>query len=327
MTNTLNDPAGTGRTVVGLNPWLPWPLTRWSWWTEPVRAERLAALRIGVGIALMVDVLGTYLPRAGDFFGRDSLGAPGVLTWPVVHPLDWHRGLLFGIESPAAWLLVLLVWAGAGLLLVRGVRPRGAAGVAWLLGVCVLAVNDYLHNGGDRVRNILLFYLLLCPCGAAWSIDAWRRRAGPVYIPPWPLRLLFVQLAMIYFFNGVYKLLGEGWQTGDVLHYVVGDLSWSRWSYAQVPVPPVVLRLLTWTVLAFELGFPLLVSMPVTRRPVLLLGAAFHIGTGVALQIGPFPLYMLCLYLPLLPWERLADRWKGTQPGDRAERERQRAAA
>ena len=35
------------RTVVGLKPWLPWPLSRSPWWTEPVRAERLAVLRIG----------------------------------------------------------------------------------------------------------------------------------------------------------------------------------------------------------------------------------------------------------------------------------------
>src|SRR5205823_3952047 len=33
--------------VVGLKPWFPWPLSRWRWLNEPVRAERLAALRIG----------------------------------------------------------------------------------------------------------------------------------------------------------------------------------------------------------------------------------------------------------------------------------------
>src|SRR5581483_5576329 len=34
--------------VAGLRPWYPWPLSRWRWWTEPVPAERLAALRIGL---------------------------------------------------------------------------------------------------------------------------------------------------------------------------------------------------------------------------------------------------------------------------------------
>ena len=54
---------------------------------------------------------------------------------------------------------------------------------------------------------------MLCPCGAAWSLDSWLRRArgrGPgerLYVHPWPLCLLFVQMAMIYFYNGVHKLL------------------------------------------------------------------------------------------------------------------------
>ena len=41
--NAMNE-----RNVVGLQPWLPWPLKTWPWWTQPVRAERLAVLRIGV---------------------------------------------------------------------------------------------------------------------------------------------------------------------------------------------------------------------------------------------------------------------------------------
>ena len=55
--------------IVGLKPWLPHILASSPWWTEPIRAERLAALRIGIGLTLLVDVLWLYLPRAGDFFG------------------------------------------------------------------------------------------------------------------------------------------------------------------------------------------------------------------------------------------------------------------
>lgn len=290
------------RTVVGLTPWLPRPLSGSAWWTEPVRAERLAALRIGVGLVLLLDVLGTYLPRAGDFFGHESLGAPGVFAAPA-SPFNSHHGLLGGIESPAAWVAVLLVWAGCGLFLALGVAPRLSALVAWLLSMAVIAVNFHLHNSGDRVRTILLFYLMLCPCGAVWGMAA--RREGPVYVAPWALRLLFVQLAVIYFFNGVYKLLGSGWQSGDVMYYVMSNAGWSRLPPSAVPLPPLLLMLMTYLVLFWEIGFPLLVLMPAARTPTLLLGAAFHIGTGLALQLGPFPLYMLCFYLPLLPWERL----------------------
>ena len=51
-------------------------------------------------------------------------------------------------------------------------------------------------------------------------------------------------------------------------------------------------------------------------RPALILGILFHLGTGVLLQIGAFPLYMICLYLPLAPWERWVGR-KAAQADDR----------
>src|SRR5581483_10202681 len=86
---------------VGLKPWLPWPLTG-PWWTEPVRAERLAALRIGLGAVLLLDILVTYLPRTADFFGSDSLGSAEVYAaeWSL-WPLKWSP--LAGIDDVRIW--------------------------------------------------------------------------------------------------------------------------------------------------------------------------------------------------------------------------------
>ena len=44
--------------------------------------------------------------------------------------------------------------------------------------------------------KILLLMLAVSPCAATWSP---RRRAASVLIYPWPLRLLTVQMAAIYF--------------------------------------------------------------------------------------------------------------------------------
>src|SRR5687768_14315891 len=115
-------------TVVGLAPWLPGPLARSKWWTEPVRAERLAAFRVGMGLAVVVDALCTYMPRVGEFFGRDSLGSPEVFAARTA----WPHGrwtLLRGVEDPATMQLVLWLWAGAGLCLALGILPRLSAAV------------------------------------------------------------------------------------------------------------------------------------------------------------------------------------------------------
>jgi hypothetical protein len=309
-----------GPHVIGVTPWLPWPLSRWSWWTEPVRAERLAALRIGFAIVLLVDVVLQYLPNYADFFGAGSLGSPEVFAGRAQG--HWHWSLLRSIEDSRLFLPVLLLWAGSAVLLLVGWWPRVAALVAWILSVSILNLNYYLHNGGDRIRNIVLFYLMLTPCGAVWSLDCFFRRrrvnpaqlapdpspCTPVFISPWALRLLFIQLALIYFLNGFYKLVGPHWRAGDVLQSVLGNVQWARWSFAQLPLPHLAIQALTWLVLFWELLFPLLVAMRPFRNLTLWVGVLLHIGLAVSLQLGLFSCYMLCLYLPLVPWERWADR-------------------
>lgn len=298
--------------IVGLRPWLPWPLCDWPWWTEPVRAERLAAFRIGVAIMLLVDIFTLYLPHANAFFGRDSLGSPEVFA-PTPTSIRWS--ILRGVESPEAVTAVLATWAIAAAFLLVGVLPRLSALVAWMLSVSIIGINNYLHNSGDNVRNIELFYLMLCPCAAVWSLHSrYHRRAdvpdGPTYVHAWPVRLLFVQLMIIYFFNGVYKLLGTHWRDGDVMHYVLCNLAWTRFSYAQLPLPSAAIQFLTWSTLVWELTFPLLVMIPRIRTVALWIGIGFHVGTAFSLQLCAFPLYMICMYLPLVPWERYVDRWR-----------------
>jgi uncharacterized membrane protein YphA (DoxX/SURF4 family) len=307
----------SGGTVVGLRPWLPWPLGRSRWWTQPIRAERLAALRVGLAAVLLLDVLTTYLPHAADFYGRDSLGAPEVFARRFAGgSANWS--LLEGVESPAVVRTAVLAWAAAAAGLLLGLATRLCAAAAWALSVSFAAVNPSVENAGDTVRTILLFYLMLCPCGAAWSLDAWllrkRRGPGPFLVYPWPARLLLVQLVCIYFRNGLHKVVGHDWTVGDSLYYVLADLTLARWSYAWLPVPFLLTRLLTWLVMGWEFLFPVLLLWRRLRVPVLCVGVAFHLGIWLCLELGGFAPYMLCLYLPLLPWKRWADRRLGLSP-------------
>jgi hypothetical protein len=291
--------------IVGLQPWLPWPLGEMRWWTEPVRAERLAALRIGVGAVLLADVLGHYLPFAHVFLGPGSLG--GGEVFPVEGAEHIYQWSLVRDLGPS-WLVpaVLWLWAGSGLCLLLGLESRVSAAVAWALAVSLFNANRYVTNAGDGVRDIMLFYLMLSPCGAVWSLDRWmsRDREGAVFVAPWALRLLFVQMAVIYFVGGAYKALFQPWRDGSAMYYHLANLAWTRLPYEWLPWPQLLVPAFTWITLAWELGFPVLVCFRSTRTVTLWLGVLFHIGTAFQFQIGAFPLYMLCFYLPLVPWER-----------------------
>jgi hypothetical protein len=439
------------RTLVGWQPWLPWPLSAWRWWTEPVRAEYLAVLRIGVAVVLLGDIFLTYLPQAEVLFGPDNLGNPemfaylhrpgswrwslwhglgdpllsclALLTWLVCTALlllgswvrlstggsfsasaqrwfllvwlaattvtvlgQWSRSspeqeslltwlapliawflagffllaeflrrrkengpdratrrvlisiwtavtLLFflgvwkGFDTspegppPIRWLTAagkedphflrgaVVVWAAATVLLLVGFATRWSAVLVWLLSTSFAHINTFIDNSGDTVRGIILFYLMLCPCGAAWSLDDWlaRRRGlhrGVIHVSPWPLRLLFIQMIFIYWMNGLYKVVGSDWPQGASYYYVMCDLAVTRFSFAQLPLPYWLTWGLTELVLFWEVTFPLWMPFRRTRVAALCLGALFHLGTMVQMELGGFAPYMLCLYLPLLPWDR-----------------------
>jgi hypothetical protein len=440
----MNDPQ-----VVGLQPWLPWPFRLWRSWTEPVRAERLAALRIGLALVLFLDVLTTYWPHLDLFYGPESLSrTPGcdpfgyftdtprwswsilrglgnpnnfalvVGLWGVVTvwvltvvssanpqvktrwaPLAWtvtstlvlfslwvrleswqydgnlvlKSGISLGIAA-FSWLLagtvclwhgqrqgksisfafllpwiIATLWVGVGVIRYWQELETGAISwqfspfltnwdqnpmvlrgfmVVWLIAVFCLLIgfctrpmavavwvltnsfdnlNPLINNNGDLARQILLFFMVVSPCGAVWSVDRLRTRhsPGPVFIYPWVLRLVFLQMVVFYFVNGVYKVFGEQWREGVSLYYVLANPAMSRVSYAQFPLPIWLLQALTWTVLVWELSFPLLVAFRWTRTPALILGVLFHLGIWASLELGFFSAYMLTMYLPLVPWEHL----------------------
>src|SRR5262245_29838029 len=139
------------RTVVGLAPWLPGWLGRSAWWTVPVRAERLAAFRIGMGAVMLLDIFWTYLPRTFDFFGQGSLGSPEVFAGRTAWP-HWRWSLLRGFDDPHVLQGFLVLWAAAAFLLLIGVVPRLAALVCAAMALSVFNLNFYLHNSGDNVR-------------------------------------------------------------------------------------------------------------------------------------------------------------------------------
>jgi len=196
-------------------------------------------------------------------------------------------------------------------------------------------------------RRRYRWQLVRSPGGGLCGISLVQREAplpGPYYVHPWPLCLLFVQMMVIYLFNGIAKAYGHTWHEGTSLYYVLCDLSLSRWSYAALPLPLWLTSVLTWSVLWWELLFVPVMLVPWhrladrvarvrrwgirhlagllrwNREIFLVFGASFHVGILVSMELGFFAPYMLCLYLPLLPWERLRGKrpasagWCATQP-------------
>ena len=293
--------------LVGVQPWFPRPLSRWGWWTEPVPAERVAALRIATALALLVDIGACYLPHFSAFFAPEVIGEnlydgrfrDDHAFWSVLRVLPpWGPVALFG------------VWIASAVALLIGWRPLVSGLLAWACAVSVWNINPGLHNGGDRLRHTLLLMVAASCSGAVWGVSSVRNKSDlrPVLVPGWPVKVLFVQLAVLYFFSGYYKVISPLWRSGFAMYWVSQDLAWSLCPGLADRLPVGLHRLSALVAVAWELGFPILAVLKRTRAATLALGAAFHIGTLFTLEVGAFALYSLACYAAFVPWERFAGR-------------------
>jgi hypothetical protein len=236
-----------------------------------------------------------------------------VFTWfPPDKSVWWAPILRPWQESDTIVMTLVFVFLASAFLMLIGLQTRFATVLTWLLSMSFYHGNPYLENAGDTIRVILLLYLMLCPCGAVWSVDSLFRRQAPastpLYVHPWAIRLMFVQMIYIYFMNGMYKVTGPDWLKGDSLHYVLGDLVLTRFSPMMLPLPIWLSRLMTWSVLIWEVSFPLLIWMKWTRLAALIMGVMFHLGIFATMELGGFVPYALCMYIPLLPWGEWTSR-------------------
>ena len=93
----------------------------------------------------------------------------------------------------------------------------------------------------------------------------------------------------------------------------MGELDVKRYWRVWVPLPFWMTRIMSWSVLSWEVLFPFLVIFKWPRRLALVLGVMFHLGIMASMELGPFVPYALCMYLPLIPLE-----WLGRSQSNRS---------
>jgi hypothetical protein len=274
------------------------PLSGWTrFWFEPVPTSTLAIVRIAFGLLVFAWTV-TLTPDLSAFFTRG-----GVLPAQITGAGVW--GVL-GVE-PSGWAVVALYAAmlGGSLALAAGWFTRLAAAVVFVGLMSFERRDPWVFNGGDGLLRVVAFYLMLAPAGAALSRDRWRRHAERFWeFParaPWALRLMQIQLSVVYIAGVWDKVQGAAWNNGTAVSYAlrVTDI-------AGLPTPdflshsPAVVNLLTYGTLATELGIGILVWSRRLRPWVLLVGVLFHLSIGWSIRVGFFGLTMFVLYLSFL---------------------------
>jgi hypothetical protein len=253
-------------------------------WHRPESGRNLAVARF----LLAASALWVVLSRAD---------LPAVLAFPpemwaaVSEERRWRFGLVLGLGAERA-LFGLLHLALLGAL--AGIAPRVSCLLSGVLlyhfaplETVIRTPNPYLR--GLTLPTLGLLVLAFAPCtGPA----LWPRRGGGG-VPGWPLRLIQVLVASVYFFAGYAKLWqsGPAWAAADNMRRYLLLLNQglaadppSSLGYA-VAASPLACALLGWGGLAFELLFPAILFRPRLRIAVLPLAALFHLANSLLFRI------------------------------------------
>lgn len=220
---------------------------------------------------------------------------------------------LYAVSGSTGWYeLVFHACALAALAVALGVGGRVVLALHWLLLWSVYQRQPVLLDGGDNLACVILPMLLLTRCydrlrlplGIGERIE--RRLPGAVRALSAPLHNLgtvaiVAQMCLVYTTSGLYKVMGDVWQDGTALFYImrVPEYELPGWSHL-VYGNDTLVYLGTYTTVLFLVYFPLGVLVPALRPWTALVSIAFHVSIAVFMGLTGFALTMVACDLVLL---------------------------
>ncbi|APW59856.1 HTTM domain-containing protein [Paludisphaera borealis] len=284
------------------------PLRAWNrFWFAPVSARPLGAYRIVFGLMVLAHLalisvdLDYWYTDVGLMRGDEAAVTAGPLR-PT--PLSYY-------QDPSSVRVALGLTAVAAVAFTLGWRTR-IAGALTYLGMLSFYNRNLLTNcGPDQVMMITSFYMMLAPCGAAYSLDARRvaRARGTLAEPlilPWAQRFMQLQICVIYFITAYLKSSGRMWANGTALHPILFNHEVGQLNFEWLAAYPLVINVMAHAALLTEFALVFLLWFRPTRRWIALLGVALHVGIWPIVNVPLFGEQMTALYLLFLAPDELS---------------------
>jgi hypothetical protein len=275
-------------------------MRRWArrvddFWFAPTDPATLALVRAAFGLLVTLWAL-SLAPDLGAFFSPagvvgNALPHAGHGAWSVLW-ID-HSDL-----TVAALYLALLT-AAVGITV--GWHSRLCAGVIFIALTSFARANPYVLNSGDTLIRVLAFYLMLAPAGLEFSLDRRRARHQGRDVasthPAWPLRLMQIQLTVMYASAVWSKLQGPAWRDGSAVSYAARLPDLVRFPAPSFWESPLVAQTATYGTLLVESCLVALIWHRRTRVPALAAGVLLHLGIDASIRVGFFSLAVFTAYL------------------------------
>jgi hypothetical protein len=278
------------------------PFREWNrFWFGPISARPLGAFRVVFGLLLLANL--AFLAYELDYWYTDAGLLQGTEAREAAGPLRFSP--LLWVGDPLSVRLFFGATTVVAVLFTLGWQTRIMGVLLYLMMLSIHHRNVVSNCGADALVVIMLFYAMLSPCGAAFSLDAVRaaRKRGTLADPlivPWAQRLIQLQLSLIYFNTAVLKCHGSSWLGGTALHYVLNNTEVGRSQLMWLVEYPLAINALTYVALFAELALPFLLWFRPTRVWAALAGLGLHAGVLFTVNVPIFGEVMTACYLVFL---------------------------
>lgn len=225
---------------------------------------------------------------------------------------EWSFSLYF-VSKQRLWAYVLIIaQVFFGAAIAMNVRTRWSTFFAFILTVSLENRYVWITNGGDVIQRVLLFYSFFLPHG--YDHGSGKK----TYSSPWVI-CFFLQTFIIYFFCFLERR-GAPWVSDftAVSFLSMVDVFPRRLmlfvsSYPELCKFFTLGTMLVEGVLPFCLVFSFLLgrSWWVLRMFCVAVFISFHLGTGLLMHLGLFPLQGILLWVIFLPsavWDHSTGR-------------------
>ncbi len=295
-------------------------------WYTPSDAYTLGVMRLLVGLVMTYWYL-TWLPDLTYFFGEKGLlPAEQVDFWRFTDgkrlPWQWISSfsLLDFVSSPTALWIVYSAGLAAIVSFTVGFYSRMSAILSYVALVSLVNRAPMLATSFESTLPLLLLGLCVGPCGASWSVDAWRARGqrpttgnSSSVSATIGYRLIQLHLTLACAAMAIAKLRYNSWWTGSAAWLAIvrpesrvfDFSSLARWTSESEPERFTLFDAWTHLIIVYQLLFPVAIWSRLLRPLVIVISAAVWLIFAAVTGLFPFSAIMFIGGLAFVPGETL----------------------
>ena len=279
-----------------------------------IDARALGIYRIVLAICILIDLI-IRMQDIRPFYTDEGIVPSNLVPFLGFGGGFWTFHTWATTYTEVACLMGLA--AVFAFLLLIGYRTRLMTILSWVMLLSIQNRNLLIWQGCDELLRLMAFWGMLLPLNARYAIDNIRnsntRKEG--IILSGATAGLLLQVAFVYLFTAILKSGSEWSQHGNAIWYALNLDEFAKPPAHFLLHYPDILPWLGMLVLNCEFLIPVLFFLPVFNQEARLLGifmlVSLHIGLGLCLLIGPFPVFNILLsvvFIPSMLWDRF-DKW------------------